>query len=68
MARHWMLGTLYTTKADGSVARIIANDPLTGRQIEINPKTKKVVGGHPLNDLTIDGFRPVTMKLPNGPP
>jgi M26 IgA1-specific metallo-endopeptidase-like protein len=64
---HWMLATLYTKKANGLVDKIIANDPLTGRQLEIDPVSKEVVGNFPLNGFTINGYQPVTVKLPGGP-
>jgi hypothetical protein len=62
-ATHWMLATLYT-KVGGSVQTIVANDPWTGTQVEINPITKKVVtpSNFPLKDFTVDGYQAVTVN------
>jgi hypothetical protein len=64
-ATHWVLATLYT-KVDGSVRTVVANDPWTGTQVEIDPVTKKVVtpANFPLKNFTVDGYQPVTVNLP----
>ena len=41
-ARAWMLGTLFTSKDDGTLIAVVANDPFTGEQVEIDPVTKMV--------------------------
>jgi hypothetical protein len=59
-ATHYMLGTLYT-KLGANVSTIVANDPYTGTQIEISPKTKTVVTPNfPLAGFVVDGYRSVT--------
>jgi hypothetical protein len=62
-AKHWLLGTLYT--ASGNVVGVVvANDPWTGLQVMIDPKTKQVVwpADFPLADFRIDGHQPVTLN------
>jgi hypothetical protein len=60
---HWMLGTLYTKNADNSLALIVANDPRTGLQVQIDPSTKMVVApaNFPLTNFTVNGYRPVSI-------
>jgi hypothetical protein len=43
---------------------VVANDPWTGRQVLINPATKRVVSpaGFPLAGFEIDGYRPATLQ------
>ena len=64
-ARSWMLGTLFTSRADGTVIAVVANDPFTGEQVEIDPRTKMVVppATFPLTNFKVDGFRPVTIAF-----
>jgi len=66
VATHWMLGTLYTKNADGTVKEVIADDPATGQQVQIDPVTKKVISpaGFPLAHFMVNGYRPVTLELP----
>jgi hypothetical protein len=63
---HWLLATLYTSNRKGSLVRIIAHDPWTGRQIEINPLTKKITAPRPvpvrIKRVIIDGYQVVTLK------
>ena len=60
---HWLLGTLYTKHADGSVSTVVANDPLTGEQIEIDPLTKKVLSPNfPLAKFKVNGYQAVTLN------
>lgn len=61
-ATHWMLGTLYT-KVDADIS-VIANDPWTGAQVEIDPSSKTVTSptGFPLTDFTVDGYQSVTVN------
>jgi hypothetical protein len=61
---HWMLATLYTKNAKGTVAAIVANDPWTGQQIAIDPTTKRVLTDFPLKNFIVDGYRTVTILLP----
>jgi hypothetical protein len=59
-ATHYMLGTLYT-KPGTAVLSVVADDPWTGTQVEINPATKKVITSNfPLANFKVDGFQPVT--------
>jgi len=62
-ARHWLLGTLHT-KRGKKVSAIVANDPWTGKQVTIDPATKRVVSpeNFPLNNFTVDGYQPVTLN------
>lgn len=63
---HWMLATLYTKGPHGSASAIVANDPWTGRQVEIDPVTRKVISpaNFPLKDFTVNAFQAVTITLP----
>jgi len=60
---HWMLGTLYTKNPDNSLALIVANDPRTGLQVQIDPNTKMVVApaNFPLTNFTVNGYQPVSI-------
>ncbi len=62
-ATHWMLATLYTQNADNSVNTVVANDPRTGMQVEIDPVTKTVVSpqNFPLANFKIDGYQAVAV-------
>ena len=63
VATHWMLGTLYTTADDASVATVVANDPASGSQIKINPNTKRVLTpDFPLSNFRVDGYQPVRIN------
>lgn len=57
-ATHWMLATLYT-KSGAGIGAVIANDPWTGRQVEIDPVTKKVVSpdDFPLKNFRVNAFQ-----------
>ena len=61
-----MLGTLYSTNPDDTLKAVLANDPLTGMQVTINPNTKRVVApdDFPLGDFKIDTYQLVTLTLP----
>jgi hypothetical protein len=59
---HWMLATLDTKDANGTVTTIVANDPWTGEQIEIDPHTKKVLSNFPLRNFIVNGYQPVTIR------
>jgi hypothetical protein len=60
---HWMLGTLHTEKSIGKVTAVLADDPWTGRQVSIDPKTKRVTSpGFPLEDFEVDAFQEVTLN------
>ena len=65
---HWMLGTLYIDDGTGTPLAIIAHDPWTGRQVRIDPVTKRVVApaDFPLAGFKINGYRAV--KLISPPP
>ncbi|MGH6789965.1 MAG: hypothetical protein ACRECC_09820 [Pseudolabrys sp.] len=60
---HWMLGTMYT-KFGNIVGSIIANDPWTGMQVEIDPFMKKVSvpANFPLTNFTVNGYQAVTVN------
>ena len=56
---HHMLATLYTKTASNGVNTVVANDPFTGTQVEINPTTKRVTTPFPLKNFTVNGYRAV---------
>ncbi len=56
---HHMLATLYTKTASNGVNTVVANDPITGTQIEINPTTKRVATPFPLKNFTVNGYQAV---------
>ena len=60
---HWMLGTLYT-KTGATMDTVVANDPWTGMQVEIDQETKTVVSpaGFPLTNFKVNGYRVVTIN------
>ncbi|MGH6790059.1 MAG: GLUG motif-containing protein [Pseudolabrys sp.] len=60
---HWMLATLFTKTASGSASTIVANDPWTGWQVEIDPASKKIVSpvNFPLANFKVNGFQAVTI-------
>jgi hypothetical protein len=60
---HFMLATLFTLDTHGVVTAVVANDPWTGKQVRIDPRTKHVVSpGFPLTDFTVNGFQTVTIN------
>jgi hypothetical protein len=61
----WMLGTLFSTNANGAPDAVFANDPATGQQVQIDPATKKVVSpaNFRLRNFTVDGYQPVTIVI-----
>jgi hypothetical protein len=63
-AQSWMLGTLFTTDDNGAVKTVVANDPVTGAQVEIDVATKRVVlpRRFPLRNFKIDAYIPVTIN------
>ncbi len=63
LVTHYMLGTLYTQNADNSLNTVVANDPATGLQVEIDPATKKVISpaNFPLANFTVNGYRAVAV-------
>lgn len=62
--KHWMLGTLFTRDGGGAVTAVLANDPWTGRQVKIDPTTKRVASpaDFPLENFTLDAYRTVTIN------
>jgi hypothetical protein len=60
-ATHSMLATLYT-KSGKAVRSVVANDPMTGTQVEISPKTKRVITPNfPVPSFVVTNYRCVTM-------
>ena len=61
---YWMLATSFVTNARGTVTRLVANDPWTGRQVQIDAATKKVVypAGFPLPAFRVNGYRLIVLK------
>ncbi len=60
---HYMLGTLYTQSPGNPVDTVVANDPATGLQVEIDPATKKVISppNFPLANFTVNGYQAVAV-------
>jgi hypothetical protein len=63
---HWMLATSYTVDSAGTVNRIVANDPWTGKQVQIDPNTRSVVAPtpFPLRNWQINGYQIVSFRTP----
>ena len=63
---HWMLATSYTVDPGGALSRIFANDPWTGRQVQIDPDSKMVAGSavFPLWNWRMDGYQVVRFREP----
>jgi hypothetical protein len=59
-----MLATSFTADAGGNVTSVVADDPRTGLQVEIDPVTKQVVSppGFPLAHFKVNGFEAVTLN------
>lgn len=62
--KHWMLATSFTVDAAGAIGDVIANDPWTGKQVKIDPRTKSVVSppDFPLANFSINQYRVVSFK------
>jgi hypothetical protein len=58
----YLLATLFTSDVNQSaVSAIVADDPWTGTQIEVNPVSKTIItAGFPLANFTVNAYRPVT--------
>lgn len=63
-AGHWMLATDFLTDSNGRVIRLLANDPWTGGQVQINPVNKAIMSGPPgfFKTFRLDGYQVVTIK------
>jgi hypothetical protein len=63
-AIHWMLATSFTVGEGGAIESLVANDPWTGRQVRIDPATKRVIApaDFPLANFQVDQFRVVSIK------
>ena len=63
-ATHWMLGTLFTRDNSDKLGAVVAHDPWTGRQVMIDPATKKVFSpaSFPLAKFRVNGYRQVTLN------
>ncbi|MGB7259074.1 MAG: hypothetical protein WBD48_13440 [Pseudolabrys sp.] len=61
-ATHYMLATMFTKKPNGLPSTVIANDPFTGWQVEIDPATKTVVSpsNFPLANFKVNAYQAVT--------
>jgi hypothetical protein len=64
-ATHWMLGTMYTEAPGGQIKAVVANDPFTGRQVFIDPETKRVTSpaDFPLDGFKVNGYREAPFAL-----
>ncbi|MGB7258573.1 MAG: hypothetical protein WBD48_10905, partial [Pseudolabrys sp.] len=62
-ATHYMLATLDTRNSNNTISTIVANDPWTGWQVEIDPATKTVVSpsNFPLANFKVNAYQPVTV-------
>jgi hypothetical protein len=62
-ATHYLLATLYT-KIGASVQAVVAHDPWSGTQIEIDPASKTVVfpANFPLKNFKVNGYQSVTIN------
>ncbi|MGB7259002.1 MAG: hypothetical protein WBD48_13070, partial [Pseudolabrys sp.] len=62
-ATHWLLATLVTAKPNGIITTLVANDPWTGWQVEIDPATKTVISpsNFPLKNFKVNAYQPVTL-------
>ncbi|MGH6789850.1 MAG: ZmpA/ZmpB/ZmpC family metallo-endopeptidase-related protein [Pseudolabrys sp.] len=65
-AEAWMLGTLFTSDENGKILAVIANDPFTGAQIQIDPVKKTVAAprSFPLKGFKVDAYQVVTIAIP----
>ncbi|MGH6789168.1 MAG: hypothetical protein ACRECC_05750 [Pseudolabrys sp.] len=63
-AKHYMLATMFTKKPNGLPSTIVANDPWTGWQVEIDPATKMVVSpsNFPLANFKVNAYQAVTVN------
>jgi len=63
-ATHWMLGTLFTKDNSDKLGAVVAHDPWSGRQVMIDPATKKVFSpaSFPLAKFRVNGYRQVTLN------
>jgi len=62
-ASHWLLGTLYTTADGGNLSTVVAHDPFSGAQIEIDPSTKRVLTPNfPLANFKVNGYQRVSIN------
>jgi hypothetical protein len=63
LGTHYMLATLYTKNANGTVSAVVADDPWTGQQVTVNPITKKVLSpaNFPLTNFTVNAYRAVSL-------
>jgi hypothetical protein len=61
---HWMLATSFITDSGNNITGVVANDPWTGLQVEIDPSTKRVISpaNFPLTKFTVNGFQTVTLN------
>ena len=66
LAQHWMLATSYSVDSAGAVKRIFANDPWTGKQVQIDPTSRTVVApaGFPLRNWRLNAYQVVSFKQP----
>ena len=63
-ATHYMLATMFTRKPNGLPSTVIADDPFTGWQVEIDPATKMVVSpsNFPLTNFKVNAYQAVTVN------
>jgi hypothetical protein len=61
--KHWMLATSFVTDDAGNIVALVADDPWTGLQVQIDPETKQVVEppDFPLAHFKLDAFQTVTL-------
>jgi hypothetical protein len=66
-APHWMLATSFTVNPNGTVKELVANDPHTGKQVRIDPATRRVEtpAMFPLENFRVTDYQPI--MLTSGP-
>jgi hypothetical protein len=62
--KHWLLATLFTSRANGAVVEVVGNDPWIGEQVTINLRSKTVTSpaDFPLNGFKVDGYQAVVFN------
>jgi hypothetical protein len=60
---HHMLATSFTVNPNGTVKELVANDPHTGKQVRIDPGTRRVVtpASFPLENYRVTDYQPITL-------
>ena len=64
VGKHWLLATMFTSNAKGTTLDVVGNDPWTGEQVTIDPKTKTIASppDFPLRGFKVDGYQAVVFN------